>query len=194
MAASLLVDVFALKKSAISWLLLAENFQRFLTEDAMTGQPTSRDSDHDSGKQRTHGPCPLKVINDGEAGKQDTRDQIGEGDPDQSRYKTKHSKFDGKDGSDASPGRSQGLENYNLANSTIPGSCDAAGKDDDAGKNRKRGKKLNDVSDLDDDGAYRLERLGNINDCNRRECAVECALQFAHPSRVGMDAAVPNYR
>src|SRR5579875_2487908 len=89
----------------------------------------------------------------------------------------------------AGAGGSERLEHDHLADAAVARARNAACQNDGSGKDAEGGEELDDVGDLDDDGADGLERLRHVDDGDGGVCLEERALQLADPLRHGVDAA-----
>jgi hypothetical protein len=132
-------------------LFFAEDFEGFLAEDAVAGDPAGDDGegrgDGDGGE--VEGDLGLEGEVHGGAGFECPGDEVGEEDADGAGDEAEDGELDGEDGGDAGAGGAEGLEDDDLADAAVLGAGDGGREDDDAGEDGERGEELDDVGDLE---------------------------------------------
>src|SRR5580698_6922834 len=111
--------------------------------------------------------------------------------PDNSRDKPQHSKLYRKDTRDARTGSAQRLQNHNLANTSIPCPGNRTRKNDNTREGTETREKLNNIADLQQHLAHRLDSSRNINDSDRRIVLIESTAQLSCRCWIAMQASIP---
>src|SRR6185503_5675363 len=132
-------------------LLVPEDFERLLAENAVTGEPSGDDGEERGGKEGSQVHRPMSVVDEAHLVEQRAGDGVGEDDPDNAGDEAEYSEFNGEDRGDARACAAECLEHDNLADAAVACAGNGGGEDYDAREDGERREELNHVGDLDDD-------------------------------------------